>query len=149
MSIHFGDRRSGGWDGDFDSARIGRQPGKATDQQLEDLVDAIASAAQLDKGATRKVGPHTVEIKVNVNGSEYDVKVKSDGVFSATRSDGAIEISLRHDPKVWGSPLELTYINHSSPNQSGVTKDGSVCAKAQAMARRWYEAATKKPNLDI
>jgi hypothetical protein len=148
MSLYNRDRHAGGFD-DFRSANIGGRPTKATDEQLQELVDTIASAAKVSSNDTKKVHGRAVTTKVIVNGSEYNVRLNSDGTFHARRVDGEIEIKLAHNARVWGSPLEFTYTNNSNPQKSGDTMNGRVCDSARDMAREWYKAATKPSSLDI
>jgi hypothetical protein len=153
MSIWQGDRRGGGFGGDFDdfsSASFGgNRRNHATDEQLTELVENMASAARVVPGSSQKVGSTRVNTKIDINGSEYDVKIDADGSFVAKRTDGVVEIKLIHDTKTYGAPLKFVYTNNNSPDQSGETRDGVTCAKAQEMGRKLFKAATKKSSLDI
>lgn len=135
---------------DFNDAQFGNRPkGGPTTEQLKQLIEKVSSSAAVHADETTNVAQFSLRTKLTINGSEYNAKVGSDGTFTATRADGAIEIKLFHDSRSRGQ-LKFSYRNDNAPDKSGVTNDQLVCHLAEKMGQTWFRAATNPGgSLDI
>lgn len=100
-----------------------------TAKKRADLVKFIDNLIE-----TATINDGTIEL----NGNSYDVRVKADGTFTATREDGVITLKAYYLPRTPGLS-QFDYTNSDKPANNVSTREEGLVELAQELGRKLYD----------
>lgn len=120
----------------------------ARKQEVNKMLDNLICTVRLSEAP--QAGKKGFKITMGPNASEFNVILKGDTTFVATRSDGEVVIDMFHNTWNFGN-LSVGYTNKSKPEQNFVEWDGITDKGREFSAKllSLVKPGPKSPEFDI